>query len=256
MQEPPIPEALVERVAAARHVMVLTGAGMSAESGVPTFREAQTGLWARFRPEDLATREAFEADPETVWSWYEWRRDLVAKAAPHPGHLALARLARRVPQLTLVTQNVDGLHARAGSADVVEFHGNLFANSCLKAGHPVTGVPRPCPRPPSCPSCGAPVRPAVVWFGEAIPVRALERAMAAAIDCQVFLSVGTSSLVYPAAGLAHHALGSGATTVEINPQPTGFAALAAFSLRHPAGEILPALLAAVEERQARGTARV
>lgn len=246
-----IPGALAERVAAARHVMVLTGAGMSAESGVPTFREAQTGLWERFRPEELATPEAFAADPDTVWSWYEWRRDLVAKVEPHAGHVALAHLARLVPRLTLVTQNVDGLHARAGSEDVVEFHGNLFANRCLTAGHEVTDVPRPCPSPPSCPVCGAPVRPGVVWFGEAIPPAALERAMAAAVDCDVFLSVGTSSLVYPAAGLAHHALEAGAVTAEINPQPTEFASLARFALACPAGRALPALITRVEAMKAR-----
>jgi len=246
-----IPRTLIERLAGARHVMVLTGAGMSAESGVPTFREAQTGLWSRFRPEELATPEAFEADPDTVWAWYEWRRELVARAEPHAGHRALAELATLVPRLTLVTQNVDGLHARAGSPDVVEFHGNLFANRCLPAGHDVAEIPRPCPTPPSCPVCGGLVRPGVVWFGEAIPESALLRAMTAVGDCDAFLSVGTSSLVYPAAGLAHQAHAAGAMTVEINPEPTEFAALASFAVAAPAGHFLPALVAELRATAAR-----
>ncbi len=223
--------------------MVLTGAGMSAESGVPTFREAQTGLWSRFRPEELATPEAFEADPDTVWAWYEWRRELVARAQPHAGHRALAELSGLVPRLTLVTQNVDGLHVRAGSPDVIEFHGNLFANRCLPAGHDVPEVPRPCPALPSCPVCGGLVRPGVVRFGEAIPESALVRALEAASDCDVFLSVGTSSVVYPAAGLVHQARAAGAVTVEINPDPTEFAPQASFALAAPAGQALPALVA-------------
>jgi len=244
VQDLSIPPALAASVAGARHVMVVTGAGMSAESGVPTFRDAQQGLWARFRPEDLATPEAFEADPDTVWSWYEWRRDLVARAQPNEGHRALAQLESLVPQLTLVTQNVDGLHERAGSREIVEFHGNLFANHCVE-GHAVRNVPRPCATPPSCPVCGSLVRPGVVWFGEAIPEAALARAVAGAGDCDVFLSVGTSSLVYPAAGLAHRARESGAVTVEINPDPTEFADVATYALAAPAGQALPALLAAV-----------
>jgi len=245
VQDPSIPRALTVSVAGARHVMVVTGAGMSAESGVPTFRDAQQGLWSRFRPEDLATPEAFEADPDTVWSWYEWRRDLVARAQPNDGHRALAQLGGLVPRLTLVTQNVDGLHERAGSRDVVEFHGNLFANRCL-AGHDVLDVPRPCVTPPRCPFCGSLVRPGVVWFGEAIPESALATAVASAGDCDVFLSVGTSSLVYPAAGLAHLAREAGAVTVEINPDPTEFASVATYVLAAPAGRALPALLASVQ----------
>jgi NAD-dependent deacetylase len=241
-----IPAGLVEALAAARHVMVLTGAGVSAESGVPTFREAQTGLWSRFRPEELATVEAFEADPDTVWSWYEWRRDLVARAEPNPGHRALARLERRLPQLTLVTQNVDGLHRRAGSRDPVEFHGNLFDNRCLACGRPASDVPRPCPVPPRCTACGGRVRPGVVWFGEAIPGAALERSFAAAAECDLFLSVGTSSQVYPAAGLAAVAGRNGATVVEVNPQPTALAPEADFALAAAAGVVLPALCEALE----------
>ncbi|MDX1500605.1 MAG: NAD-dependent deacylase [Woeseiaceae bacterium] len=235
-----IDPALVARLARARRVCVLTGAGVSAESGVPTFRDAQSGLWARYDPLELATPEAFERDPALVWRWYRWRRELVAAALPNPAHRALARLAGRVSDLTLVTQNVDGLHQRAGSPEVIEFHGNLFVDRCAVEGiavdaDPAAAVPR-------CPGCGGPVRPGVVWFGEAIPADALERSFAAAARCDLFLSVGTSSLVYPAAGLAGIAREAGATLVEINPEPTGLAAHADFTIAAPAGRALPELL--------------
>ena len=242
----PVPNGLAERVASARHVMVLTGAGVSAESGVPTFREAQTGLWSRFSPEELATPGAFLDDPDTVWAWYEWRRDLVMAAKPNPGHVALAALERRVPRLTLVTQNVDGLHRRAGSTDPVEFHGNLFDNRCFDCAAPAGDVPRPCPVLPRCARCGGRLRPGVVWFGEPIPAEALERASEAVGDCDVFLSVGTSSLVYPAAGLAEQAASRGALLVEVNPVPTALARQAYMAWAAPSGEALPALLAALD----------
>jgi len=228
--------------------VALTGAGVSAESGVPTFREAQTGLWERFRPEDLATIEAFEADPETVWSWYEWRRNLVERVAPNAGHRALARMESFIADFAVVTQNVDGLHHRAGSGNVIEFHGNLFDNRCLSCGAAAEDVPRPCPHPPRCHSCGGLVRPGVVWFGEPIPAAPLAEATSAAGQCEVFLSVGTSSLVYPAAGLASHAHRAGATLVEINPEPTGLAGQADFVLAGPSGQVLPALWQALAER--------
>ena len=207
---------------------------------MPTFREAQTGLWAQYDPLELATPEAFARDPELVWRWYQWRRELVAKAAPNAGHKALAELASLVPRLTLVTQNVDGMHQRAGSRDVIEFHGNIFTNRCFADGRIVEtagdeGVP-------SCPDCGAHVRPGVVWFGEAIPEDALRASFAAAGDCDVFLSVGTSALVYPAAGLADIAIAAGATTIEVNPSPTGQSESYTASLRGNAGVVLPKLV--------------
>ena len=220
---------------------VLTGAGISAESGVPTFREAQTGLWEKFDPLDLATPEAFMRDPALLWRWYRWRRDLVAKAEPNPGHRALAELAERVPKLTLVTQNVDGLHQRAGSADVIEFHGNLFDDRCFAEGCIVE-----CDHDadvPICPGCGSHVRPGVVWFGEMIPERALAESLAAAADCDVFLSVGTSSLVFPAAGLADVANEAGATVIEVNPNPTGMSVGFDFAIAGNAGTVLPELVA-------------
>ena len=207
---------------------------------MPTFREAQTGLWAEYDPLDLATPDAFARDPELVWRWYQWRRELVAKATPNAGHKALAELQSLVPRLTLVTQNVDGMHQRAGSSDVIEFHGNIFTNRCFADGRIVetdgnNGVP-------NCPDCGAHVRPGVVWFGEAIPEDALHDSFAAARDCDVFFSVGTSALVYPAAGLADVAIDAGATTIEVNPSPTGQSESYTASLRGNAGVVLPKLV--------------
>lgn len=229
----------------ARHVCVLTGAGISAESGIPTFRDALTGLWSQFRPEELATPEAFERDPALVWQWYEWRRELVRQAEPNPGHRALAELAHRVPRLTLVTQNVDGLHQRAGSRDVLEYHGNILRDRCMReqvvadrAADSPGGLPR-------CAACGGLLRPDVVWFGEAIPQRPMRLAAAAAGDCDVFLSIGTSSLVYPAAGLAELALGRGAVVIEVNPVPTDLTGQATFALAATAGSVLPALVEAL-----------
>jgi NAD-dependent deacetylase len=243
-----LPE-LIERAAVhlrrAQHVCVLTGAGISAESGIPTFRDALTGLWEKFRPEDLATPEAFERDPKFVWDWYEFRRELLRKAEPNPGHYALAELAGRVQKLTLVTQNVDGLHQRAGSRGVLEYHGNILRDRCTverviadRAADPRHGLPR-------CAACGGLLRPDVVWFGEAIPVGPMLAADEAAEDCDVFLSIGTSSLVYPAAGLAETALVAGAKVIEINPNRTDLSPAADFVLGGPSGVLLPRLLEAL-----------
>jgi NAD-dependent deacetylase len=245
--ESPVPlSELIERAAAllrkARHVCALTGAGISAESGIPTFRDALTGLWSKFRPEDLATPEAFERDPQFVWKWYEWRRELIRRAEPNAGHRALAELARRVPRLTLVTQNVDGLHQRAGSTSVLEYHGNILRDRCTveqviadRARDAPAGLPR-------CAACGGLLRPDVVWFGEMIPRDALLQADAAAEDCDAFLSIGTSSLVYPAAGLAETALRRGVPVIEVNPNDTDLTPHADIALRGPAGIVLPELL--------------
>jgi NAD-dependent deacetylase len=235
-----IPDALLEALRGARHVCVLTGAGVSAESGVPTFRDAQEGLWARHRPEDLATPEAFLEDPVLVWRWYRWRRDQVSCVEPNPGHYALARLAELVPQLTLITQNVDNLHQRAGSSHVIEFHGNIFADRCFAEGTRHTADDTL--DVPTCPDCGSPLRPGVVWFGEAIPEEALARSWAAAADSDVFLSIGTSSLVYPAAGLADVARQHGAVVAEVNPNPTIQASSFDFALAGKSGVILPELV--------------
>jgi len=235
-----IPDALVAALRDAQYVCVLTGAGVSAESGVPTFRDAQSGLWEKYDPLDLATPEAFIRDPDLIWRWYRWRRKLVAEAEPNPGHIALATLAALVPHLTLVTQNVDGLHQRAGSRGVIEFHGNLFENrcfveNCVVASGDGVGVP-------TCPDCGGQLRPGVVWFGETIPENALNESFDATGACDVFLSVGTSSMVYPAAGLTDIARNAGATVVEINPNPTPLADRFDFVLQGNAGAILPKLV--------------
>jgi NAD-dependent deacetylase len=225
----------------ASSVVVLTGAGISKDSGLPTFREARAGLWSKYRPEDLATPEAFARSPEVVWRWYAWRRELVRRAAPNAGHHAVAELQRRARRCLLVTQNVDGLHQRAGSRDVVELHGSIERIRCSACGHLPDSIPPG--EPPPCPRCGGWLRPDVVWFGEMLPADALQRATAAAARCDVLLSIGTSGLVYPAAGLVAVAAAAGAAVILVNPDaeacPPGALHLAA-----GAAEALPPLLAA------------
>jgi NAD-dependent deacetylase len=242
-----LPPALIVALRDAVSVVALTGSGVSAESGVPTFREAQSGLWERYDPQELATPEAFDRDPRLVWEWYEWRRKLVSEAEPNPGHLALAELERRTPNFTLITQNVDGLHERAGSRAVIELHGNILRSKCSREG--VLSEPEDGDEsvPPRCPRCGANLRPDVVWFGEMLPPGMLDAASEAARGCDLLLSVGTSSLVYPAAALPYEALESGATLVEINPSETPLTQYATFALQSRAGEALPNLLREVRE---------
>lgn len=238
-----IPAEVIQRIAAARSVTVLTGAGVSAESGVPTFRDAQTGLWAKYRPEDLATPRAFRRNPRLVWEWYEWRRKLVGDAKPNPAHFALAEMERRLPEFHLVTQNVDGLHQRGGSQKVIELHGNITRTKCFDEGTIVSKWAETDDVPPKCPDCGGLLRPDVVWFEEALPDDEMELASRASKDCDVFLCIGTSTVVYPAAALPFVALRSGATVVEINPQPTPLTDQAQFVLTGAAGVVLPELLA-------------
>lgn len=238
------PQAFLVAVRHARRIAVMTGAGVSAESGIPTFRDALTGLWARFRPEDLATPEAFRREPRLVWDWYEWRRGLVAAARPNPAHLALVALQAHVPECTVITQNVDGLHQDAGTGGVIELHGNIRRSRCFAEGRIVNQWAATDERPPRCPHCGSPLRPDVVWFGEALPGDALAAAEAAARACDVFLSVGTSAVVHPAAGLALAALDAGAVVAEINRDATPLSAAASYSFRGAAGELLPSLVAA------------
>jgi NAD-dependent deacetylase len=235
------PGELISALRESTRTVVLTGSGISAESGVPTFREAQTGLWARFDPQDLATPEAFGRDPSLVWDWYAWRRKLVAEALPNPGHLAISRMQELVPSLTLVTQNVDGLHQRAGSREVIELHGNIRRTKCSLEGIEVEEYDDT-ESPPVCPSCGAALRPDVVWFGEMLSPAALKAASEASRQADVFLSVGTSSLVYPAAALPFEALEYGATLVEVNPGETPLTSHADHVLRGPAGYVLPRMI--------------
>ena len=223
-------------------MVVLTGSGVSAESGVPTFRDAQSGIWERFRPEDLATPQAFRRDPKTVWEWYEWRRTLVREAKPNPGHTAIAQLEQIVPRLTLITQNVDGLHQRAGSHAPLEFHGNILGNRCFAEHRRLTDDELSPGTPPSCTHCGSMVRPDVVWFGEEIDKTILDAALNACAKCDFFLSVGTSAQVQPAAGLAELALSCDAVVAELNTDDTPLSPVAHFCLRGPSGVLLPNLV--------------
>jgi len=241
-----IPAELLQRLAGAKSVTVLTGAGVSAESGVPTFRDAQTGLWAKFSAEELATPRAFRRDPRLVWEWYEWRRKLVAGAKPNPAHVALAEMERGFPRFHLVTQNVDGLHQRAGSRRVIELHGNIMRTKCSEEGTIVSSWKETGDVPPKCPACGGWLRPDVVWFEEAMPEAEMEEATSASRHCDVFFSIGTSTVVYPAAALPSEALRSGATVVEVNPQPTPLTAQAHFALAGVAGVVLPELVKALK----------
>jgi NAD-dependent deacetylase len=242
-----VPDELIARLRAARRVTVLTGAGVSAESGVPTFRDAQTGLWARYSSEELATPQAFRRNPKLVWDWYAHRRALVTAAAPNPAHHALAELERRVPAFTLVTQNVDGLHRRAGSRSVVELHGSLDRYRCLADCGPLARWEEAAELPPRCPRCGAYVRPDVVWFGELLPPGLWDAAVAAAMRCDVFLSVGTSGVVQPAASLPLVAREAGAYTAEINLRPSALAGVLDAHLYGPAGTLLPAIVAELRD---------
>jgi len=219
-------------------IAVLTGAGISAESGIPTFRGAG-GLWKNFRPEELATPEAFNRDPETVWEWYLWRRELIAQAQPNAGHRALVELQERTPEFTLITQNVDGLHDRAGSRRILKVHGDIWINRCGTCGRETGELPsQPLPH---C-TCGGLFRPGVVWFGEPLPKDVWREAEHAVSRADVFLVVGTSALVYPAAGLIPYAKQNGAAVIEVNLEQTTFSDTADVCLRGPAGEILPQII--------------
>lgn len=231
-------------IAAARRVLVSTGAGMSRESGIPTFRDAQEGLWARFDPAQLASEAGFRANPARVWGWYEHRRARMAGCEPHAGHAALVELERRVPELVVVTQNIDGLHQKAGSGEVVELHGSIHRVKCLECGRPGERGQEPA-SPPRCARCSGPLRPDVVWFGETLPVDAVERAWSLARRCDVLLVVGTSGVVWPAAELPHVARSAGARVVEVNPTASEVTPVADVFLAGPAGEVLPALCRAV-----------
>jgi NAD-dependent deacetylase len=238
------PDDLIDRLRTARHIVVFTGAGVSAESGVPTFRDALAGLWENFSPEELATPEAFLARPRLVWDWYTWRRELVGRVEPNPGHRAIATLEEKAPRFTLVTQNVDGLHVRAGSRRVIELHGNIQRVKCFDHGHPAEHWQEGDPIP-RCRVCGSLLRPDVVWFTEDVPAGAFEAAKRAARDCDAFLAVGTSMLVFPAAELPYAAARAGAAVIQVNPNPTDLDALAHFNLKGKSGEVLPALIEAV-----------
>ena len=236
-------------LAKARHLVVFTGAGISAESGIPTFRDRLTGLWERYEASELASAEGFRRDPALVWGWYEWRRTLVHRAQPNAGHLAIARLATLVPKLTLITQNVDDLHERAGSREALHLHGRLDALRCFACTRPALEIPEPDEpnegrrvEPPRCTRCNGKLRPGVVWFGEQLPGDVLRAAFTAAEECDLLLSIGISGVVEPAARIPRLALAAGATVLHLNTQPVAVQGEREFALAGPAGELLPALL--------------
>lgn len=239
----------VEWLANARRVVVFTGAGVSAESGIPTFRDQLSGFWAQFDPAQLATPTAFRNDPALVWGWYEWRRALLAQAHPNAAHVAIAALVRHVPELVLVTQNVDDLHERAGSKEVIHLHGSLHMARCFACARPHALPKCPSPEtsasrlePPRCCHCNGRVRPGVVWFGEELPEAELRSAFKAARNADLLLSIGTSGVVYPAARIPEIACEHGAHVVHVNTEPVDTAV--ATSLTGRAGEWLPRLLRA------------
>jgi len=243
-----LPEGLITALNNAGNILVLTGAGMSAESGVPTFRDAQTGLWEKLRPEDLATPEAFLDHPKVVWDWYQERRRNILEVAPHAGHFALVKMEQHFAQFLLATQNVDSLHQQAGSKQVVELHGNIMLSICSETGKSIDDewIASSSDRPPVSPHhVNGLARPGVVWFGESLPADAMNRTTAAALECDICFSIGTSTLVQPAASLPFLALRSGATVVEINPLPTALSTEAHFSLQATAAEALPIIAAAL-----------
>jgi len=244
---------VVKAIHKSSSVAVLTGAGISAESGVPTFR-GQQGLWKQYRPEQLATMEAFRANSKLVWEWYNWRRELIAGTKPNPGHYAIRDMAELFDDFTLITQNVDNLHRLAGSTRILELHGNIYRNKCADCNRPMTSEQDIEPDALSvCTTCGGPVRPDVVWFGESLPVDVIEEACAVSERVEVFFSIGTSALVHPAASLPQIAKRRGATLIEINPEPTPLSAYADFSFLAKSGEILPELVTRLRvDRRERG----
>ncbi len=245
-----VTQELVERLSRADRLVVLTGAGVSSESGIPTFR-GKNGLWENLGAEDLATWEAFQNDPELVWRWYEYRRQMIADSAPNPAHTAIAELERTCDGLTLVTQNVDGLHARAGSRNPIELHGNIWRGRCTREQTLIDLPDTPLPElPPRCESCGALVRPDVVWFGEPLPPEAYDASYDAASDCDAMLVVGTSALVRPASSLPLVAKHGGAFVVEVNTEYTAISVLIDSTIIGRAGEVLPSLVSTLADARA------
>lgn len=228
-------------IAEAHSIVVLTGAGVSAESGIPTFR-GPGGLWRERKPEQLASPEGFAKDPRLVWEWYDWRRTVIKDVQPNPAHFAIAELERRAPRFSLVTQNVDGLHDRAGSRNVLKLHGDIWMVRCVKCGREARDERAPMPElPPRC-DCGGMLRPGVVWFGESLPAETWHAAGEATRSADVVIVAGTSAVVYPAAGLVPLAKASGARVIECNMEETPFSAQLDRSFRGRAGEILPELI--------------
>lgn len=240
-----IPFELISLLRGTSNLVALTGAGVSQESGLRTFRDAQTGLWAQYKPEELASPQAFARDPKLIWDWYAWRREAVKGVRPNPGHYALAEMEKRAPGFTLITQNVDGLHRMAGNQNVLELHGNIQRVRCADCFTVTETWEEDIESVPRCKQCDGLLRPDVVWFGESLPRDQLEAAVEAARSCDVFFSIGTSGVVQPAASLAFAAHNRGAVVVEVNAEPTPLTSKANFALHGKSGEILPRLVEAV-----------
>jgi NAD-dependent protein deacetylase/lipoamidase len=244
-------EAAARAIARARNVVVFTGAGVSRESGIATFRDPEDGLWTRYDALEMATLEGYVRDPAYVWAWYEHRFGTVAAARPNPGHVAIAALERLVPNVVVVTQNIDGLHRRAGSSDVIELHGTMHRFACLHrrhGGYTLEDLADQDERPPRCPECGELIRPDVVWFGEPLPEDELRRAQLLSSGCDAMLVVGTSGAVFPAAALPLYALEAGAVVVDVNPEPSALSSQATVFLKGRGGDILPRLVDEVRSR--------
>ena len=230
---------LIEVLQEASRVAILTGAGISAESGIPTFR-GEEGLWKKYRPEELATPTAFSQDPKLVWEWYDWRRGIIGQKEPNPGHKVIARWEETFPTVSLITQNIDGLHQKAGSKNIWELHGNIWKLRCTEEGTITENYNTPLKEiPPLCPNCGALLRPHVVWFGESLSPTILQKSIQLSSECDVMFVIGTSAVVQPAASLPFEASEAGAKIVEINLDPTSLSLYADFSIRGKSGEILP-----------------
>ena len=249
-----IPESLISLLRSANHIAVLTGAGISAESGIPTFRDQLTGLWTNFRPEELATPAAFRQNPSLVWQWYAHLRQAMRQAQPNPAHYALAAMEHLVPTFTLLTQNIDSLHQRAGSTNVVELHGNIARMKCAEDLQLIETWQENTQEPPPCPRCGNFIRPDIVWFGERLLDDVLAVADRAVKTCDIFFSIGTSAEVEPAASFAPRALGRGATVVVINLDVRTSEARWLYKFNARAGEFLPLLIQTVwpQARQPQG----
>ncbi len=235
------------RISAAKKCAVLTGAGISAESGIPTFRDAQTGLWSTYDPLELATPRGFTKNPKLVWDWYEYRRNFIAKSKPNPGHYALAEMEKIFTEFLLITQNVDGLHDRAGNKNIIEIHGNINRYKCFVEETILESWPETDHVPPRCPNCGSYIRPDVVWFNESLPIAGLQQAERAIHSCDLFVSIGTSGVVYPVALMPGWAKRVGAFVIEVNIEPTPISEIAVLSFYGKSGEIMPALVKKIRD---------
>ncbi len=239
---PEIPTGLIRDLRSANSVTILTGAGVSVGSGIPTFRDSKNGLWEKYNAQELATPAAFQKDPELVWNWYRWRQELINRTQPNPGHLAIREMEKHFPDFQVITQNIDGLHQAAGNQNVIELHGNIHRAYCANESIIFKSWPNSELPVPICPNCGEPLRPDVVWFGEALKPQIIESAVAASQNCDFFFSIGTSGVIEPAASLPYEALRNKAAVIEVNPMPTPMTIFAQYNFPFSAEDFLPKLI--------------